>query len=306
VTKGLELSLVIPTYNDWEPLKACLASVAGQIDPPCFEVIVVDDGSDREPREMLKDRPASHELRICRQPHSGVAAARNYGLKLARSDQVLFLDADCQLERSCLKTLVEAMGRFPGEQWFQLRIDSEPCSLVGCAEALRLQAIQEQRRDSHGTIRWLNTAGFAIRLAAQDRVRDLFEAWAIRGQDTLLLLRLLQKNVLPRYVPSALVFHHVALGPWRYMCKRFLSSYRETGARLRFHRGCDTRLGAANRAAVLAHMWRLARTKPAGRAAFCLLLGRRLMRALGHLSFRIVRYSRCGLERRRLESSKIS
>lgn len=39
------LSVVIPVYNRLGNLKICLAAIAAQVDPPKFEIIVVDDGS---------------------------------------------------------------------------------------------------------------------------------------------------------------------------------------------------------------------------------------------------------------------
>ena len=38
-------SIIIAAYNDWAVLKGCLQSLARQTDEPCFEVIIVDDGS---------------------------------------------------------------------------------------------------------------------------------------------------------------------------------------------------------------------------------------------------------------------
>ena len=38
-------SIIIAVYNDWAVLKGCLQSLARQTDEPCFEVIIVDDGS---------------------------------------------------------------------------------------------------------------------------------------------------------------------------------------------------------------------------------------------------------------------
>lgn len=57
-----------------------------------MEVIVVNDGSDQDVRELLGDF-RSH-VRCVDQPHLGPAAARNRGVDLASHSIIGFLDAD--------------------------------------------------------------------------------------------------------------------------------------------------------------------------------------------------------------------
>jgi glycosyltransferase involved in cell wall biosynthesis len=44
---------------------------------PPFEVIVVDDGTDDEATEPIVQFRKSHPLKLIRQSHTGIAAARN-------------------------------------------------------------------------------------------------------------------------------------------------------------------------------------------------------------------------------------
>jgi glycosyltransferase involved in cell wall biosynthesis len=91
-----ELSIVIPTYDRRERLRACLDALARQTQPASdFEVIVVDDGSSDGTLEMLEALSLPFFLRVVRQGrNTGYGAARNAGVGVARGTYVLFLDDD--------------------------------------------------------------------------------------------------------------------------------------------------------------------------------------------------------------------
>ena len=82
------------------------------------------------------------------------------------------MDADCRLHINCLTALGEALARSPQNDCFQLRLTGSCSTVVGRAEELRLLTFQEHTLQPDGRIRYLNTAGFAIRRAragAEDR-----------------------------------------------------------------------------------------------------------------------------------------
>src|ERR1035438_6760371 len=78
---GPLFSIIIATYNDWVPLDRCLRSLIQQTDGPSFEVVVVDDGSSEEAPEFVRQWIHHYPLTIVRQPHAGVAAARNQAIR---------------------------------------------------------------------------------------------------------------------------------------------------------------------------------------------------------------------------------
>ncbi len=107
------ISLITPTYNS-EPrwLVEAARSVLAQSFAN-WEWCLVDDGStDRETRELLEEmQKASPRLRVQFNPNSGISAATNAGLDLARGDFVCFMDHDDLLAPSAFaemqKKLVE-------------------------------------------------------------------------------------------------------------------------------------------------------------------------------------------------------
>ena len=64
------------------------------VDHAQLEVIVVDDGSVERAETVLSKLSPPFRLRVLREPHSGVAKARNAGWRVATGEVVLFLDDD--------------------------------------------------------------------------------------------------------------------------------------------------------------------------------------------------------------------
>lgn len=90
------VTVVIPTHNRWPLVLDAVDSALAQTDAVSFEVIVVDDGStDDTAGHLERERP---QVSVLRQENSERAVARNHGLRHARGDFVIFLDADDLLE----------------------------------------------------------------------------------------------------------------------------------------------------------------------------------------------------------------
>lgn len=85
------VSVVVPTYNRARFLGSTLDSISAQTLYD-FEVIVMDDGSTDDTRQMLGRRP--EVIRYLRQEHQGAAAARNHAIAEANTPLVAFLDSD--------------------------------------------------------------------------------------------------------------------------------------------------------------------------------------------------------------------
>jgi len=89
------ISVVIPAYNAERTLAATLESVLSQSHKD-FEVIVVDDGSTDDTSEIARLFAARDQrLRIIsREENSGLADARNTGIRSARAALISPIDAD--------------------------------------------------------------------------------------------------------------------------------------------------------------------------------------------------------------------
>lgn len=86
------VSVVIPAYNAENFLTETIDSVKKQT-YSSWEIIVVNDGStDATPELVRKETDA--RIRLIEQKNAGVSVARNNGLKEAKGEYVVFLDAD--------------------------------------------------------------------------------------------------------------------------------------------------------------------------------------------------------------------
>ena len=106
----MDISIVIPVYNDKARLKDCLESLFHQEYPEDrFEIIVVDDGSYDGTEGVLERLSRKHpNLRYFLRPHQGPAAARNFGWQQARAQIIGFTDNDCILQKDWIKKMVLA------------------------------------------------------------------------------------------------------------------------------------------------------------------------------------------------------
>lgn len=87
----IDFSVIIPSYNRGNLISRALNSVQNQT-YPAREIIVVDDGSSDETARILKQ--LFPEVRYYYQRHSGVSAARNHGIRKAKSRWIALLDSD--------------------------------------------------------------------------------------------------------------------------------------------------------------------------------------------------------------------
>ena len=283
-------SIVIGVYDDWASLDHCLQSLVQETGGPSFEVIVVDDGSEDRAPEFILRWNHFYGLSVVRQAHAGVAAARNRGVQIARGEILLFMDADCRFQPDCLAALSATAKGAPHQDCFQLRLTGDPTSLVGKVEELRLYTLQKHLRQPNGCIRYLNTAGFAIRRTRVDLDGFVFDPGAVRAEDTLVLANLIQERALPLFVDDAVIQHAVSISLLEFFRKGTLSAFQEGRTyEVIASKGVQIRVSHRERLRMLASMWRTSRQSSIGRTAWLALTARQILRLLASYVYRCSR-----------------
>lgn len=88
------ISVIIPAYNAEAFIRRTLNSVLSQTYTN-LEVLVIDDGSSDRTVEIVEEMAVGdRRIHLLQQPNSGVAAARNLGIKQAKGEFIAPIDAD--------------------------------------------------------------------------------------------------------------------------------------------------------------------------------------------------------------------
>jgi O-antigen biosynthesis protein len=99
------VSIIVCSYNGAKTLAQCLESL-GKLDYPSFEVILVDDGSTDETREIAARFPS---VRYFHQSNHGLSHARNYGASVAQGEVFAYTDSDCMADPDWLFYLLSTL-----------------------------------------------------------------------------------------------------------------------------------------------------------------------------------------------------
>ncbi|RAI89506.1 glycosyltransferase [Algoriphagus yeomjeoni] len=106
----LKISVIIPTYRDWETLSECLKYLQNQtLSSTQFEVVIVNN----EPSDLMpQDFELPPNTRVITESKPGSYAARNKGVNETTSDFLAFTDSDCAPAPNWLENGVNLLLQF--------------------------------------------------------------------------------------------------------------------------------------------------------------------------------------------------
>lgn len=116
-------SIIIPVYNAADYLGSCIQSIVNQ-DFSDFELILIDDGSVDGSLKVCQSWQAKDErIRVHHQKkNKGQGAARNVGLRDAKGQYVLFIDADDAIAEDTLAQNFQILNNNPDIECLQFPI----------------------------------------------------------------------------------------------------------------------------------------------------------------------------------------
>ena len=108
----MQISFVVPAYNEEAYLKHCLASIIEQTEdyPGQFEIIVVNNASTDGTRAVAASFPCVH---IVDEPRKGLTYARQAGFEASTGDLIANVDADSVLTRGWLAEVLRSFAEQP-------------------------------------------------------------------------------------------------------------------------------------------------------------------------------------------------
>lgn len=203
------VAVVVPVYNGEADLPGLLAGLCQQTYPADrLEVWLVDNGSGDRTPELL-------QTAIQQEPHfrylsyaeiQSSYAARNAGIRAAKSEIIAFTDADCRPSPEWLRELVKPLenpqvGIVAGEilalsggSWLERYAD-------------RQQTLSQRNTLAHGFCPYGQTANLAIRAKIFEQV-GLFRPHLTTGGDADICWRILQTTPWEIQLAEAAVVYH--------------------------------------------------------------------------------------------------
>lgn len=114
----MNYSVIIPVYNRPDEIDELLDSLLSQTYQSDFEVVVVEDGSQTDCRNIVEKYLDRLNISYYYKDNSGPGDSRNYGMRKAKGDYFIIFDSDCiipadyleQVEQSLQAEYVDCFG----------------------------------------------------------------------------------------------------------------------------------------------------------------------------------------------------
>jgi glycosyltransferase involved in cell wall biosynthesis len=182
--KNPKVSILIENYNYGAYLGDAIDSALAQ-DYDNFEVVVVDDGSTDDSRDII--RGYGNRIKSVFKPNGGLASAFNAGVKNSDGELIFFLDSDDFADRDRLSKVVEQFQADAEVQWVfhQLRRVAKDGHTVIEPE-LTPEIVRYDRRGKSYNFPALSTSGLSFRRSFTSRFFPVPEARACLISDNYL------------------------------------------------------------------------------------------------------------------------
>jgi GT2 family glycosyltransferase len=206
------ISVIVPTFNRPDKLRACLAALA-KLDYPRdrFEVLVVDDGSTRPLDPVVAAFSGRLDVNLIRQENSGPAKARNRGAATARGELLAFTDDDCEPDAKWLAQLEQAHLAAPAHMIGGEIINAYADNVYSTASQ-ELIAYLYSYYESLGQPRLFVTSNVAVPAQAFREIGGFDTRFGLpAGEDREFCDRWLHRGFGMTYAPDAIVHHYHAL-----------------------------------------------------------------------------------------------
>ena len=213
-----KLTITIPVYNTEKYLATCIESVLKQSFAD-WELILVDDGSvDASLHICAKYSHQDKRIKIIRQEHQGIGAARVAGIKASSGKYIAFMDSDDWMDESAFENLMHP---------FELdnNIDISICSFVfykkhGYTYICREQSTEYKIYTSNEALEIMfsgeeynwSMSGKVYKIELFEKNKQLYSTWPSGyGEDTYINWRIFNSAEYVAYIPMP--YYHYRYNP---------------------------------------------------------------------------------------------
>jgi glycosyltransferase involved in cell wall biosynthesis len=215
--RSSKISIVIPTYNRASLLKLALEGYRTQKSPDRIcEILVVDDGSTDQTEATVQSaaRESPFPIRYLRQNNKGPAAARNFGIREAGAELVLFTDSDVIPSDNFVEQHLEWHRRYPARDaailgYLKWSSEVNPTPFMRWYGDCQLFAFRRLQPAQDAGFRSFYTCNLSLKTDFL-RTCGLFdeEFRSAAFEDTELGYRLARHGMRLLYNPAAVACHH--------------------------------------------------------------------------------------------------
>ena len=220
------VTVVVCTYNGGATLEQCLRSLA-VLKYPDYEVIVVDDGSTDNTRDIVARFPW---IRTIHTTNQGLSAARNTGLSAATGSIIAYTDSDCFVDPDWLSQLVLQLEHNDAAAVGGPNLAPPVGRVAACVAAAPGQPTHVLETDQ--VAEHIPGCNMAFRRPALEAINGFDPQYRKAGDDVDVCWRLQQSGRWITFAPGGFVWHHRRQTPRAFL--RQQSGYGEAEALLRF------------------------------------------------------------------------
>jgi N-acetylglucosaminyl-diphospho-decaprenol L-rhamnosyltransferase len=224
-----DLAIVVVSTNEAHWLEACLSSIYRQAGNLKLDVVVADNESTDDTRELVATRFPAARVVTC--PNRGFAHANNRGLQTTSARYALFLNPDTEILDGTFEALVAALDARPSVGLAgvkQVTADGElfptvrrfPNALRALGEAIGSERLPSQPRwlgerelrldryEQELDCDWTSGSFMLARREALESAGCMDERFFIYSEEPDLCLRMKRAGWQIRHLPTMTILHH--------------------------------------------------------------------------------------------------
>lgn len=213
--KDICMSFIIPAYNAEDNLKKCVESIIlNNIDDKYdnkIEILIIENGSTDMTMEIAQTiKQQDERVRVYNSP-KGVSKARNVGLKVARGDYIVFIDADDQLKKNSINLMFENLNSDFADLWLYGHMageDERRITEKNIKEVYVKNNMQDgMKRMTQNPTRYMQVWGKIFRRSIIDKYNISFNEKMKLSEDSDFTLRYISKCEKIIFMPDVIYYY---------------------------------------------------------------------------------------------------
>lgn len=203
------ISIIVPVYNSERYLANCVQSVLAQ-EYKNYELILIDDGSLDNSGKLCEEYAARYSrVKTLHTKNNGVSSARNYGIKIANGEFIIFLDSDDRLASNALKIIAEESETSGSDCLiWGISQDKDMGTIWAPEENVTYETQEEFRKNFLQYIDAELLSPSINKLYKKSLIEELFNEKMAFGEDLCFVLDYLQNCISIKFIKDRLYLHN--------------------------------------------------------------------------------------------------